>query len=59
MGSDFSGIRDQDSELEECWPQIGSYMENGILVRVFRPGWAEGVAVDHVVKTPKKGRKGK
>ena len=36
------------------WPQIGEYLENGILIRVFKAAWLEGVVTDHRVKPRKK-----
>lgn len=40
----------------EPWPKINEYKENGITIKVYKPGYAEGVCMDHVVKKPRKGK---
>lgn len=62
MGSNIWDIRNQNRGKEvgkkpgrqDEWPQIGSYIENGITVRVMKPAWCEGGESNHEVKATKK-----
>lgn len=39
------------------WPQVGSYKEDGVTVRVMKKAWLEGAHTDHVVKPRRKKKK--
>lgn len=54
MEPDIQNIRDfdpLDERPQQGWPQISSYMENGILVRVFKAAWCLGAKQDFIIKS--------
>lgn len=48
---------DEDATPPGKWPELEPYEENGIIVRVFKAAWAEGIKVDHIVKSRRKGKR--